>query len=149
MVVFGIRSHRVDDYRGHYRIWLWTAAAVPFVLMTSWVEVFYYSGVGVVPTVAASLPWFGITLLGLTPGPMAMVLQAARDRRVLHLRIVEPGDGADEGMVLLPPGRIFERRAKLLQRLVIEPERGLPREDALVRPRELEVVRQPRAVDVR
>src|SRR5262245_47565853 len=28
LVVFGIRSHRVDDYRGHYRIWLWTAAAL-------------------------------------------------------------------------------------------------------------------------
>src|SRR5262245_45016336 len=28
VVVFGIRSHRVDDYRGHYRIWLWTAASL-------------------------------------------------------------------------------------------------------------------------
>jgi hypothetical protein len=28
LVVFGIRSHRVDDYRGRYRIWLWTAAAL-------------------------------------------------------------------------------------------------------------------------
>ena len=28
LVVFGIRSHRVDDYRGHYRIWLWTSAAL-------------------------------------------------------------------------------------------------------------------------
>src|SRR5262249_30676588 len=27
-VVFGIRSHRVDDYRGHYRVWLWTTAAL-------------------------------------------------------------------------------------------------------------------------
>ncbi len=28
LVVFGVRSHRVDDYRGHYRVWLWTAAAL-------------------------------------------------------------------------------------------------------------------------
>jgi hypothetical protein len=28
LAVFGIRSHRVDDYRGRYRIWLWTAAAL-------------------------------------------------------------------------------------------------------------------------
>ena len=28
VVVFGIRAHRVDDYRGRYRIWLWTAAAL-------------------------------------------------------------------------------------------------------------------------
>src|SRR5262245_17034340 len=28
IVVFGIRAHRVDDYRGRYRIWLWTAAAL-------------------------------------------------------------------------------------------------------------------------
>jgi hypothetical protein len=28
IVVFGIRAHRVDDYRGRYRIWLWTAATL-------------------------------------------------------------------------------------------------------------------------
>ena len=27
LAVFGIRAHRVDDYRGRYRIWLWAAAA--------------------------------------------------------------------------------------------------------------------------
>jgi hypothetical protein len=31
IVVFGIRSHRVDDYRGRYRIWLWTAAALAWL----------------------------------------------------------------------------------------------------------------------
>ena len=31
LVVFGIRSHRVDDYRGRYRIWLWTAAALAWL----------------------------------------------------------------------------------------------------------------------
>lgn len=30
LAVFGIRAHRVDDYRGRYRIWLWSAAALAF-----------------------------------------------------------------------------------------------------------------------
>ena len=30
LVTFGIRLHRVDDYRGRYRVWLWTAAALVF-----------------------------------------------------------------------------------------------------------------------
>jgi hypothetical protein len=28
LVAFNIRRHRVDDYRGKYRVWLWTAAAL-------------------------------------------------------------------------------------------------------------------------
>ena len=28
LVTLGIRMHRVDDYRGRYRVWLWTAAAL-------------------------------------------------------------------------------------------------------------------------
>ena len=28
LVTFGIRMHRVDDYRGRYRVWLWTAAGM-------------------------------------------------------------------------------------------------------------------------
>jgi hypothetical protein len=31
VVVFGIRAHRVDDYRGHYRVWLWTTAALAWL----------------------------------------------------------------------------------------------------------------------
>ena len=30
LVAFGIRRHRVDDYRGQYRIWLWATAALAF-----------------------------------------------------------------------------------------------------------------------
>jgi hypothetical protein len=30
VIAFGIRRHRVDDYRGRYRVWLWTAAALAF-----------------------------------------------------------------------------------------------------------------------
>ena len=28
LLTFGIRAHRIDDYRGRYRVWLWTAAAL-------------------------------------------------------------------------------------------------------------------------
>lgn len=28
LVIYSIRSHRIDDYRGGYRVWLWTAAAL-------------------------------------------------------------------------------------------------------------------------
>jgi hypothetical protein len=31
VVIFGIRAHRVDDYRGHYRVWLWTAATLAWL----------------------------------------------------------------------------------------------------------------------
>jgi hypothetical protein len=30
-VIFSIRAHRVDDYRGRYRVWLWTAAALAWL----------------------------------------------------------------------------------------------------------------------
>jgi hypothetical protein len=31
LVTFGVRSHRVDDYRGRYRIWLWAAPALAWL----------------------------------------------------------------------------------------------------------------------
>jgi hypothetical protein len=31
LLTFSIRSHRVDDYRGRYRIWLWTAGALAWL----------------------------------------------------------------------------------------------------------------------
>jgi len=31
LVVFAIRVHRVDDYRGSYRIWIWTTAALAWL----------------------------------------------------------------------------------------------------------------------
>src|SRR5204863_398638 len=30
-IVFAIRAHRVDDYRGRYRVWLWTTAALAWL----------------------------------------------------------------------------------------------------------------------
>ena len=31
LATYGVRSHRVDDYRGRYRIWLWVAAALAWL----------------------------------------------------------------------------------------------------------------------
>jgi hypothetical protein len=31
ILVFSIRAHRIDDYRGRYRIWLWSAAALTWL----------------------------------------------------------------------------------------------------------------------
>jgi hypothetical protein len=31
VIVFSIRAHRIDDYRGRYRVWLWTAAALAWL----------------------------------------------------------------------------------------------------------------------
>ena len=31
IVIFSIRAHRIDDYRGRYRIWLWTAGALAWL----------------------------------------------------------------------------------------------------------------------
>lgn len=35
LVIYSIRSHRVDDYRGKYRIWIWTAAALVWASLDS------------------------------------------------------------------------------------------------------------------
>jgi hypothetical protein len=31
LLIFGIRAHRIDDYRGRYRVWLWTTAALAWL----------------------------------------------------------------------------------------------------------------------
>jgi hypothetical protein len=31
LAIFSMRAHRVDDYRGRYRVWLWTAAALAWL----------------------------------------------------------------------------------------------------------------------
>ena len=35
LAVFGIRRHRVDDYRARYRVWMWTAACALFASIDS------------------------------------------------------------------------------------------------------------------
>jgi hypothetical protein len=47
VVVFGIRAHRVDDYRGRYRIWLWTAAALGWLSLDAATSIHDSLGLGV------------------------------------------------------------------------------------------------------
>lgn len=35
LIIFSIRCHRVDDYRGRYRVWLWTAAGLVWASLDS------------------------------------------------------------------------------------------------------------------
>jgi hypothetical protein len=35
LAIFGMRAHRVDDYRGRYRLWLWIAAALAWLSLDS------------------------------------------------------------------------------------------------------------------
>jgi hypothetical protein len=51
LVVFGIRCHRVDDYSGHYRIWLWTAAALAWLCLDAATQI--HEAVGVAVTLIA------------------------------------------------------------------------------------------------
>jgi len=54
LAVFGIRSHRVDDYRGRYRVWLWSAAALAWASLDSATGL--HSAVGLVLSLAAGQP---------------------------------------------------------------------------------------------
>ena len=77
------------------RPWLWTTVAIPLLLMTAWPSVFMYSGVAIRSTVAGSLPWVGITVLGVMPEPIARLVRALRDRRVVLLVAVNALNIAD------------------------------------------------------
>jgi len=55
-VVFGIRAHRVDDYRGRYRIWLWTAAALAWLSLDAGTGI--HDAVGLSLTLLAGKPVF-------------------------------------------------------------------------------------------
>jgi hypothetical protein len=58
LLVLGIRAHRVDDYRGRYRVWLWTAAALAWLSLDAATGV--HDALG-----------FGLTNLAGTPAPSA------------------------------------------------------------------------------
>lgn len=47
LAIYGIRSHRVDDYRGRYRIWMWTAAALAWASVDAATGLHDALGVGV------------------------------------------------------------------------------------------------------
>ena len=71
------------------------------------------------------------------------------DHRPLHLRVVEAGQHAGNQVAPLLPAGVLAGRAQLGRRLVVEPERRLRAEDALLRPGHLVVVAHARHADVR
>jgi len=51
LVIFGIRAHRVDDYRGRYRIWLWASVALAWLSLDAATAV--HDAIGLVLTLLA------------------------------------------------------------------------------------------------
>lgn len=67
MVIYSIRSHRVDDYRGKYRIWLWASAALVWASLD--VSTGIHSAIGFVASRLIGMPhlqeasWLGLYAL--------------------------------------------------------------------------------------
>ena len=83
LVTFGIRLHRVDDYRGRYRVWLWTAAALVFASLDAATGMHDAIGLGLATLAgqtttggslvsAVAISW--LTLYGLVFGTLAIRL---------------------------------------------------------------------------
>ncbi|MCI0359717.1 MAG: hypothetical protein L0211_14670 [Planctomycetaceae bacterium] len=83
LVTFGIRMHRVDDYRGRYRVWLWTAAALAWASLDATTGVHDALGLGIATlagktlengslAAAAAISW--LALYGLLFGTLAIRL---------------------------------------------------------------------------
>jgi hypothetical protein len=83
LVCFGIRVHRVDDYRGRYRVWLWTAAALCWASLDAATGVHDSLGfllawlagqplAGDAPRAAATISWLAV--YGLVFGTLAIRL---------------------------------------------------------------------------
>ena len=76
LVIFSIRCHRVDDYRGRYRVWLWTVAALLWASLDSVTEV--HEAIGAAIALAAGsarladVGW--LTLYALVFGALAIRL---------------------------------------------------------------------------
>jgi len=83
LVVFGIRAHRVDDYRGQYRIWLWSAAALLWLSVDAATSVHDALGLGLTMlagkqvftgSLAAGCTLTWIAVYGLVLGTLALRL---------------------------------------------------------------------------
>jgi hypothetical protein len=83
LVVFGIRAHRVDDYRGQYRVWLWTAAALVWLSVDAATGIHDALGLGLTflagqqvftGSLAAGCTLTWIVVYGLVLGTLALRL---------------------------------------------------------------------------
>lgn len=81
MMVFGIRCHRVDDYRGRYRVWLWTAVALVWLSLDAATGIHQALGFAATllagkqattASLAAACTMTWIALYALTFGALAM-----------------------------------------------------------------------------
>jgi hypothetical protein len=83
LVTFGIRLHRVDDYRGRYRVWLWTAAALAWASLDAATSIHDALGLGLATAAgqtlstdslaaACTISW--LALYGLMFGTLAIRL---------------------------------------------------------------------------
>jgi hypothetical protein len=55
MTTYGIRRHRVDDYRGRYRVWLWTAGALAWGSLDAATQVHSAVGAGIAAVAGQTL----------------------------------------------------------------------------------------------
>ena len=83
VVTFGIRVHRVDDYRGRYRVWLWTAAALAWASLDAGTHIHDSLGLAIahlagkpllLGTGAAACTISWLALYGLVFGTLAIRL---------------------------------------------------------------------------
>jgi hypothetical protein len=83
LVTFGMRLHRVDDYRGRYRVWLWAAAAFVLASLDAATGIHDAIGLGLATlagqtttggslAAAAAISW--LALYGLVFGTLAIRL---------------------------------------------------------------------------
>jgi hypothetical protein len=83
LLTFGIRRHRVDDYRGRYRLWLWTAAALAWASLDAGTHIHDALGLGIghlagqallngTPSAAVTISWLAI--YGIVFGTLAIRL---------------------------------------------------------------------------
>jgi hypothetical protein len=90
MLTYTLRRHRVDDYHGRYRVWLWTAAGCMLLSLFESAELGTFvraAGRGVVAyfSLAEPLVWAGI---------VAVVFLSAGVRLALEMRKCRPAVGA-------------------------------------------------------
>jgi hypothetical protein len=83
MVTYGVRRHRVDDYRGRYRVWLWIAAALAWGSLDAATQIHNALGLAIgalagqtlvngTPSAAVTISW--LALYGLLFGTLAIRL---------------------------------------------------------------------------
>lgn len=79
LVVFSIRVHRVDDYRGRYRVWLWAAAALAWLSLDAATGVHDALGLAAIlaagqPVLADSITLAWLAVYGLVLGGLGIRL---------------------------------------------------------------------------